>query len=669
MAEIESESRTEQNSRRRTFGALVFVLCSLLIGTWGSVQFTTDYLLRKNATTEARDWARYLASNVRDLEHVAAGEQPSAASMAFLESTRRAPQVFGYTIFNPDGYSQLVATRERIALVDLSDFSSEAALSASTGEQIVDFKQSATPDLPQYFSIAFMPVIADGRTIAVVAAYVDQTEQRDTFYYTFLASAAGLCLLIALSFGVPALAWLRRTREKNQADRRIRFLAHHDSLTGLANRARLKEQLDAALMMCTSEQGVAVHFIDCDRFKEINDTLGHDGGDKVLATIADRLRDLVRAHDMVARLGGDEFVVVQTDVVTKAQAGSLADRIAASVSEPIGFKGQQISVTVSLGVAIAPRDGASAERLLKSSDLALYRSKADGRNCVRFFEPEMDVALQARLELEKAIRRAVREDGFTLHYQPLYQVNDGKLVGFEALIRLPQPDGTIIPPATFIPVAEEMRLIDKIGAWVLREACRAAASWPSHLKVAVNLSPAQFSAGSVSSIVQEALDQAKLNPSQLELEITESLLMSDSEAVMAELWSLKKMGVAIVMDDFGTGYSSLGYLLRFPFDKLKIDQSFMRDFGTAGSGAQAVVKAIIALGRELQLRVTVEGVETAEQDAFLDAAAGDQAQGFYYGRPVPATELAPIVLADVARAEHAIPANADPQRRRFMAAS
>jgi EAL domain-containing protein (putative c-di-GMP-specific phosphodiesterase class I) len=281
----------------------------------------------------------------------------------------------------------------------------------------------------------------------------------------------------------------------------------------------------------------------------------------------------------------------------------------------------------------------------------------------------MDAALQARLELEKAIRRAVQEDGFTLHYQPLYQVNDGKLVGFEALIRLPQPDGTIIPPATFIPVAEEMRLIDKIGAWVLREACRAAASWPSHLKVAVNLSPAQFSAGSVSSIVREALDQAKLNPGQLELEITESLLMSDSEAVMAELWLLKKMGVAIVMDDFGTGYSSLGYLLRFPFDKLKIDQSFMHDFGTAGSGAQAVVKAIIALGRELQLRVTVEGVETAEQDAFLDAAAGDQAQGFYYGRPVPATELAPIVLADMARAEHAKPANADPQRRHLLAAS
>jgi diguanylate cyclase (GGDEF)-like protein len=483
--------------------------------------------------------------------------------------------------------------------------------------------------------------------VAIVAAYVDETEKNDLFYRTSLMAALSLCAIAALSFGLPALAWYRRTKEKQQADRRIRFLAHHDALTGLANRAQLIERLEAALaVLPVRHDGIAVHFLDLDRFKQVNDSLGHDGGDFLLKTIAERLRAVIRIEDVVARLGGDEFVVVQTGVRGKVQAEDFARRIISAVTAPMKLKDRPFTATVSVGVALAPADGTDAERLLKSADLALYKAKTDGRNCFRFFLADMDTELQSRFKLEAIIRNAVLHGRFELHYQPLFEMAERRLIGYEALIRLPTEDGTLIPPLVFIPVAEDLQLIDKIGAWVLREACRTAATWPEHLTVAVNLSPAQFLAGRVSDIVAAALKVAGLAAHRLELEITETLLLGNSEAIMAELRALKAMGVAIVMDDFGTGYSSLSYLWRFPFDKIKIDRSFMQGFDGSGRDVKTVVKTIIALGRELNMRVTVEGVETATQAAFLDKADGDQAQGFFFGRPIPASEVSANILAD-----------------------
>jgi predicted signal transduction protein with EAL and GGDEF domain len=316
------------------------------------------------------------------------------------------------------------------------------------------------------------------------------------------------------------------------------------------------------------------------------------------------------------------------------------------LTAPMQFKDSAIASTVSIGVALAPADGKTAERLLKSADLALYKCKSDGRNCIRFFRPEMDAELLERIGLEKTIRHAIQHDQFVLHFQPMMQISGRRLVGFEALVRLPGKDGKLIPPLVFIPVAEELRLIDKIGEWVLREACRTAKLWPKHLTIAVNLSPAQFATGSVSAMVAAVLAEAGLEPHRLELEITETLLLGTTPAIMTELQALKAMGVAIVMDDFGTGYSSLSYLWRFPFDKIKIDRSFMHGFESARRDAETVVKTIIGLGRELNMRVTVEGVETAKQAAFLERADGDQAQGYYFGRPVPASEVAGIILTD-----------------------
>jgi diguanylate cyclase (GGDEF)-like protein len=643
---LRSSLATSPIFRNIILSIAAFVL--LIGGILGAVKIATDHLLYEATTTDARSWAGFLAKSVTDLEQIAAGELPSAASMSFFQWAQKSDQVLRYEIFNREGYSQLVADQTKVTLLSLSKYSAAAARSAETGKTVVEVVEDEASAARTSIARAYVPIVVDQNLIAVVAAYVDHTEDRDQFQRTFLIVGIGLCLLTGLSFSIPAIALYRRTKEKQRGDRRIRFLAHHDALTGLENRASLVEKLNKAFATLPTGGGCfAVHFIDLDRFKEVNDTLGHDGGDFLLTTIAERLRAVTPLDDVVTRLGGDEFVVIQSHAHNADEAEEFANRLKSALNSPMQFNDNTIVSTMSVGIALAPTDGNNPERLLKSADLALYKAKADGRNCIRFFRPEMDIALVGRIKLEKTIRNAVLHDRFELHYQPLFEMADRRLIGFESLIRLPAEDGILIPPLEFIPIAEDLQLIDKIGAWVLREACRTAATWPEHLTVAVNLSPAQFVAGNVREIVATALKAAGLAPHRLELEITETLLLGNSEAIMTELQTLKAMGVAIVMDDFGTGYSSLSYLWRFPFDKIKIDRSFMQGFDGSGRDAETVVKTIIALGRELHMRVTVEGVETAKQADFLDKVDGDQAQGFFFGRPIPASEVAASILTNL----------------------
>src|SRR5450631_1460324 len=584
----------------RNVGIVVALFGMLIAGTWAAVKSATDHLLYLNATSTASSWARYLAENVADLEQIAAGEQPSTTSMSFFKEARRGGQVFRYEIFNRQGYSQLASDQDKIAPVEISEFSIDAAHSIAGAQPVVAVKEGNSPNLPSFYAQAYVPIFVDRRPIAIVAAYVDQT------------------------------------------DRHIRFLAYHDALTGLANRTQLIEKLQAALAVSASGGGgFAVHFIDLDRFKEVNDTLGHDGGDFLLKTVAERLRAETRPDDVVARLGGDEFVVIQSGADGRDEAGAFANRLISALRPPIDFNEHELTATISIGSALAPEDGDDPERLLKCADLALYEAKASGRDCVRFFLPEMDGALQARIDLERTLRHAVLHERFVLHYQPVFEAKArDQLRGLEALLRLPREDGTRIPPMAFIPVAEDMRLIGEIGIWVLREACRTAATWPDHLTIAVNLSAAQFELGSVSAIVAAALAETGLAPARLELEITETLLLGNSEMILNELRTIKAMGVAIAMDDFATGYSSLSYLWRFPFDKIKIDRSFMQGFDASGQDARAVVKTIIALGRELDMLVTVEGVETEQQSVFLSGTDADLVQGFFFSKPIPGAEIA-----------------------------
>ena len=633
---------------RTSVGLLIAILAILIGGTWFTVKTTTDHLLYRNATETARNWAQYLATNVGDLEQIAAGETPSAASMQIFRATSHSKDVYRYVIFNRYGYSILEAERGVVTPVEVSDYSATAARSLKNNETIVDAKAGTAAGQPKFFSEAYVPVLVGGRPVATVTAYVDQSDQRNDFVQTTLISALSLCGLTGLAFGLPAIAWYRRTREKQQADRRIQFLAHHDILTGLANRARVIERIEAALAVVPANGGmVALLFVDIDHFKQVNDTFGHDGGDFLLKAVGDRLRSVVRADDMVARLGGDEFVVLQIAVASRDDADGFARRVASILSVPCYFNEQEILPSFTIGVALGPADGNTAERLLKSADLALYAGKTAGRKCIRFFTPELDEELQKRIAIEKLIRDAVTHERFVLHYQPLFEMAHKHLIGFEALLRLPAPDGTLIPPDEFIPLAEEMHLIDRIGAWVLRETCRVAKTWPEPLTIAVNLSPAQFESGMVEAEVADALRESGLAPQRLELEITERLLLANTEAVIGTLGRLKQMGVSIVMDDFGTGYSSLSYLWKFPFDKIKIDRSFMENFEKSGRDVETVVKTIIALGREMKMRVTVEGVEPAGQVDFLYDAHADQVQGFYFGRPVPARAVTEEMLANI----------------------
>jgi diguanylate cyclase (GGDEF)-like protein len=423
--------------------------------------------------------------------------------------------------------------------------------------------------------------------------------------------------------------------ERRQAEARIRFMAHHDALTGLPNRLLFRERMEAALeRIRRPSDAVAVLCLDLDYFKDVNDTLGHPAGDALLEAVAGRLRNRIRTGDLVARLGGDEFAILQFSEDQPADAESLAQRILEALRQPYDIEGQPAIVSVSIGIAIASESGVSADMLLKCADLALYRAKADGRGTYRFFEARMDAEIQARRAIELDLREALERSELEVFYQPLFELRRQKVSGFEALLRWRHPERGMVPPTQFIPIAEDLRLINPIGEWVLRRACDDAASWPDHVKVAVNLSPMQFRTEDLVPAVERALARSGLPAHRLEVEITESALLQNNEKVLSTLHQLRAIGVQIALDDFGTGYSSLSYLRSFPFDKIKIDQSFVREIGSRPD-CLAIVTSIASLARQLGMSTIAEGVETAEQLAEIQAAGCDEVQGYYFDRPKP----------------------------------
>ncbi|WP_409190301.1 EAL domain-containing protein [Bradyrhizobium sp. RDM4] len=432
--------------------------------------------------------------------------------------------------------------------------------------------------------------------------------------------------------------------EQQRAQSQIAFMARHDALTGLPNRTLFAERIEKAVAAAGRGAGFAVFCIDLDKFKQINDTLGHPVGDGLLCAVAARLSACVREGDTVARLGGDEFALIQSEVHNAEDAVHLARRIVERVGAPYELNGHRVVVGCSVGISLAPGDGTTREALLKNADMALYRSKMDGRGTWRFFEPAMDASLQNRRALETDLRAAMDKDEFDLFYQPIYDLRMDRISGFEALLRWRHPERGLVPPDQFIPVAEEIGLITPLGEWVLNRACEQAASWPNELKIAVNVSATQFRDPRLAAVIANALEVSALPPHRLELEITESVLLGNSAETIATLHELKARGLRIALDDFGTGYSSLSYLRSFPFDKLKIDQSFVRD-ATATKGSKLIVRAITSLGKSLGMTTTAEGVETIEQLNQMKAEGCNEAQGYLFSRPVPATELASTILS------------------------
>ncbi len=439
-----------------------------------------------------------------------------------------------------------------------------------------------------------------------------------------------------------------QTAERARAEALVNHMAHHDALTMLPNRVRFRENLRQELLRVRPDQPIAVLCLDLDDFKAVNDTLGHPIGDALLKSVAQRLSACLHDSDTVARLGGDEFAIVQVAGAQPVAATVLAQQLIETMAEPFEIEGHSVVIGTSAGIALAPNDGSDPDELLKNADMALYRAKAEGRGTYRFFEARMDADMQARRLLEVDLRGALARNEFEVHYQALVDLNSAKLNGFEALLRWRHPERGLVSPAQFIPLAEEIGLITPIGAWVLRQACMDAAGWPDDLTVAVNLSPVQFRSKSLTLDVVAALGASGLPARRLELEITEAVMLQETETTLDTLSQLKALGARISMDDFGTGYSSLSYLRKFPFDKIKIDQTFIRDLASRPESL-AIVRAVAGLGSTLGIATTAEGVETMEQLRAVRAEGCTQVQGFLLGKPKPAS-LIPAVLGAFAAA-------------------
>jgi diguanylate cyclase (GGDEF)-like protein len=423
--------------------------------------------------------------------------------------------------------------------------------------------------------------------------------------------------------------------ERRRAEAKISHMAMHDGLTDLPNRHLFGEQVEYRFTQLGRDQRFAILCLDLDRFKDVNDTLGHPFGDKLLEQIGARLRNCVRQSDSVARLGGDEFAVLQGSLTELAETAALAARIVDTIGAPFDLDGHQVVIGVSIGIAVAPTDATDTVQLLKAADLALYRAKADGRGAYRFFEAAMDQRMQARRALELDLRNALAKDEFVLHYQPLVNLQTEQICGFEALIRWNHPERGMILPADFIPFAEETALIVPIGEWVLRTACEEASKWPSDVRIAVNLSAVQFRTPNLYEVVGNVLSRSGLAAARLELEITESALLLNQESTIVTLRQLRALGVRIAMDDFGTGHSSLSYLRCFPFDKIKIDCSFIHDLSTK-TDSRAIIRAVAQLASSLGMETTAEGIEKQEELEYLKGMGCTEGQGYFFSKAQPA---------------------------------
>ena len=431
---------------------------------------------------------------------------------------------------------------------------------------------------------------------------------------------------------------------RKRAEEKIAHLAHYDALTDLPNRVLFREKLEQALKNVKPGEQLAVLYIDIDEFKSVNDALGHAIGDELLKGVAEHLRNCLAGIDVAARLGGDEFAVIQTGIKNRSETTQLVDRIYRAIRTPLDCNGHLITTDASIGIALAPGDGLDIDQLLRNADLALYGAKGDGRRTYRFFEAGMDARAKARRSLELELRQAVADGGLEVYYQPVVNLEDGKISSCEALLRWRHPERGMISPAEFIPVAEETGLINQLGHWVLSTACAEAAKWPDDIRVAVNVSPVQFKSQTLALNVAAALAASGLAPSRLELEITEAVLIRDDEMALEVLHQLRKLGVRFALDDFGTGYSSLSYLQRFPFDKIKIDRSFIKDL--AGGGASSsIVQAVVNIATASDMTTTAEGVETEQQRNLLYILGCTEMQGYLFSPAISAVEIRRLMMS------------------------
>ncbi len=622
------------------------VAAAVLVGGLTLGARTVDHMIETGASSRAETFAAFLLSDRRRLDALLLGLTRDPDLETKIRTVAALSHVASFSIFDPQG-REVFATRSadhdwllrnRPGGVDTGAQLSQSAIhQQGAWRSIVDGDRAHL--------VVIMPLLENGRAVAYLAAEIDLSAEGSAYETTLLWASAQLLTIVALSTGAPALLYWRRKRRMKEADERIYFLHNHDALTNLLNRRRMTEEVDRILATArATRERTALWFIDVDGLAEINNMHGQAAGDEVLRVTASRLSEVVDRGDLLSRTGSHDFAILQRAVRNEDQLQSLAHRILATTTKPVALGGSDVTPRVTLGVCQSPDSGRSYSELFRHAELAFQHQKNTRRGDYTLFDPRMDEEAHRRRLVEQMLRAALEDGAFELFYQPIMAGDCETVVGFEALIRMPDGQGGHVPPSVFIPIAESRGYIRAIGTWVIGQAARQAAQWPDHLFVSVNLSAVQFRDGDLVEVVRKALTAAGIQGRQLGIEVVESLLLEQSDEVLEQLRGLRALGVSIDMDDFGTGYSSLGYLWRFPFDKLKIDQSFMRAFDEEKSNAPKVVQTIVSLGHQLGLKVTAEGVETREQAEILRSFGCDQLQGFYFGRPKPANEIAPEML-------------------------
>jgi diguanylate cyclase (GGDEF)-like protein len=587
---------------------------------------TANQLLHQELRAGASGWAAYLVDNVDDLEQVMTTGRVSRESLKVFRSASRFGKVFRYQLFDRRGRSVYASDGDRRHFADrhsppgVEDTPSFRDV-VKARDPIVRLREHVGDQesrvLPDRYGQIYLPVIANRDVLGIVEIYVDQTEKAARYHHEFVVFATGLALLILFAMALPmAMVW-RKTKQRELAERQLHDMAHTDPLTRLANRTHFRRRLGDVLEQTRhGRRMIALLWLDLDRFKTINDALGHPVGDALLCQVANRLRRTLPQQDIVARLGGDEFAIVLTNCREQQQAAQLTQKLIQSLAGPFDVQGHHVVIGVSVGIVFAPHDGDSVDDLLKKADIALYRAKDSGRSTYRFFKPDMEARSEVRHALEEDLRCAIHSNQLRLHYQPQVCLDTGRIIGFEALLRWHHPRFGHMPPGEVIALAEETGLIMPLGYWALRQACTDATTWPEPIRVSVNISAVQFSHTNLVDLVSDALAMSGLAAERLDLEITESIVMADSKATIAKLRKLRRLGVHLSMDDFGTGYSSLSRLRHLPFNHLKVDRSFIKEL--AGNQDDiAIVHAIVTLGQNLGMQIIAEGVETDAQLAQL----------------------------------------------------
>ncbi len=626
-----------KNVRRTRYVAAALIVCLLGLLAVSGIQLVrdnTNSFLRSNANHAAASWSEFIAASTPDFNDILQGAEPKPSTLRNLRNAASASKVYAFKVFDTAGRLVLEVDRRAVP-VSGSPFPRKNTPAGVNAGQI------GRPSLELTWVSA--PIVLNRQNVGHINLLLDQSGLRAAFVSAFTNAGAVSLALITLTLVTALLVHLQQSRE---ARARLKEIQERDVLTNLPSRSAFFQAIDNALDNQNSGKHVmAIMIADLDRFMEINETFGTEVGDYVLCSIAMRLEAIAGRNSIVARLGGDNFGILLPELESKEDAATIGRDILSALNDPVSHGNNNIKLKSTLGVSMAPADGTDRPALTRRADLARFAAKEDGGNQLRFYDASTEAHYEGQRKTERTVQRACDSQSFRLHYQPLYSLRTGRLKSFEALIRLPDGKGGMISPAEFIPAAERTRKINEIGQWALHEACAAAATWPEELTIAVNLSPIQFNTGDLLDHVRSALNASGLAAKRLELEVTEGLMLEDSEEIRDQLAQLQELGIKIVLDDFGSGYSSLNYLWRFPFDKIKIDQSFIRGMAH-NAQAKGILKTIVNLGRTMNLQITAEGVETLEQARFLRQIDCDLVQGYLFGRPLPVTDVAGLVLSD-----------------------